>query len=368
VTGTGPAAPGYRLVDLSSFGGIGATVGVAMIDSVGTTRWYLGQAHEEINPQAVWAGVKLRDDGTIMYTRQAAFVVKDELGTDVLRVDSKDLGLFQFHHDSIELPNGNFLLMNVSFQEFFYPGEAAQVLYGDYLVEIDQTGAVQWSWNAFDHLDPRRRGAGFNKGIPLTDPETGRAAKDWTHGNAVVHVPADDTILLSLRHQDWILKIDRVTGEVIWRLGDGGDFTLEAGRWFFHQHSPEIQPDGTLLLYDNGTGNPDQPDAIAQSRAVIYKLDETAMTARQVWEDGGPTRLSDIMGDVDRLPSGGYLILDSALGFENGWDEIHSRLREVTAGPNSREVWSIGTQKRRFFYRATLQNRLVGETAGEARR
>jgi hypothetical protein len=38
------------------------------------------------------------------------------------------------------------------------------------------------------------------------------------------------------------------------RLGarQRGDFTLESGTWFFHQHSPEWQPDGSLLPYDNG--------------------------------------------------------------------------------------------------------------------
>ena len=45
------------------------------------------------------------------------------------------------------------------------------------------------------------------------------------NGNA----PSSLRVVLSLRHQDWIIRIDRATGEVLWRLGDGGDFTLGLG-------------------------------------------------------------------------------------------------------------------------------------------
>ena len=76
-------------------------------------------------------------------------------------------------------------------------------------------------------------------------------------------------------------NIDRATGDVLWRLGLDGDFALAgATDWFFHQHSPQWQPDGRLLLYDNAVGNPALPmGQTPHSRAKIFELDETTMTA-----------------------------------------------------------------------------------------
>lgn len=53
---------------------------------------------------------------------------------------------------------------------------------------------------------------------------------DWTHSNALVYSPSDGNLLLSVRHQSWVLKIDynngAGTGNLLWRLGYQGDFAL----------------------------------------------------------------------------------------------------------------------------------------------
>ncbi len=69
------------------------------------------------------------------------------------------------------------------------------------------------------------------------DPSTGAGrsrlaprANDWMHTNSVAYSPADGNVLLSVRNQDWILKIDyrdgTGTGAIVWRLGKEGDFSL----------------------------------------------------------------------------------------------------------------------------------------------
>lgn len=47
---------------------------------------------------------------------------------------------------------------------------------------------------------------------------------DWCHANAVSHDPRDDSLLVSLRHQDCIIKIDRRSGDLVWILGDPGNW------------------------------------------------------------------------------------------------------------------------------------------------
>ena len=363
VTGTG--APGFRLFDQTETPDI-VEAGIFAVDAQGKTRFYLpslgGDADADVHLRPP-AGVKLEDDGTLTYLQNGRLVRVDELGTVLLDVAAEDVGVDGFHHDVIRMPNGNLLAMGHEFGQFPDPlsGQLVPVA-GDSIVELTPDGEKVWEWSSFDHLDPQRVPGPDYYIAFVTNPD-GVPAHDWTHGNGIVYSEADDSILMSLRHQEWIVKIDHGTGSVVWVLGNGGDFTLESGTWFFHQHSPEWQPDGSLLLYDNGAGNPDLPDAEERSRPVRYVLDEKSMTATQAWDETNETYMSLIAGDADRLENGNVLVLDSALPNEPGQPfslNIHSRLREVDPATNT-WVWTLTTAPNRFVYRATAIDRLPGE-------
>ncbi len=115
-----------------------------------------------------------------------------------------------FHHDMLVLPNGHWIALCEIAKDFTdltgYPGTTQVV--GDALVDIDLNGNVVWAWNSFDHLDVNRHPY---FGLP-----------DWTHSNAIVYTP-DDNLLLSMRDQSWVLKIDydngTGSGNVLWKLG-----------------------------------------------------------------------------------------------------------------------------------------------------
>jgi arylsulfate sulfotransferase len=149
-----------------------------------------------------------------------------------------------------------------------------------------------WAWSAFDHLDVNLH----PNGLP-----------DWTHSNAVIYSPNDGNLLLSIRHQSWIVKIDyengQGTGNILWKLGYQGDFSLSQGDdprlWFYYQHFPSLiaqnGPQTSLAIWDNGNNrvlddqgdvctNPaaDQPNP-CYSRAVIFSLDESTRVANLVW-------------------------------------------------------------------------------------
>ncbi len=53
---------------------------------------------------------------------------------------------------------------------------------------------------------------------------------DWTHSNDMLYSSDDHNLLLSIRHQNWIVKIEYLdgqgSGKILWRLGEGGDFRL----------------------------------------------------------------------------------------------------------------------------------------------
>lgn len=351
--------PDYRFFDLTHLFTAGAP-GMFMIDDVGRTRWFFGVENDFATLDHVFVGLKLRDDGSVLALSRTFALIYDELGQEQLRIDADaDLGVYFFHHDILELPSGNFLSMSWDFQDVDYGADGIEHVAGDTLVEFTPAGELVWTWNSFDHLDPQRRRHGFYEDLPIVDPETGENSRDWTHANGMLY--RDGIIYLSVRNQDWVLAIDHASGEVLWKLGDEGDFTLaEGSTWFFHQHSLEWQSDGTLMMYDNGVGNPYLDDALEQTHAVRFALDFDAMTAERVWVDDEAPFISGIAGDADRMSGGHVLRLDST--FDGGVPGVsNSRLRELDPERSPQAIWSLTFPTGHFAYRALPTTRLVGE-------
>jgi hypothetical protein len=360
--------PGYRLFDYSYLPLVDP-VGIFVIDAEGITRWYYrGGVPGFPGATAIWAGVELLDDGSILAVRDGAVTLVDELGEQRLRYSSFDYGLPAFHHEVRMLSNGNMLTLCNTFEVVDYSSlglDPEQLVAGDLLVELDPAGEIVWTWNSFDHLDPLRLRSDPGEGLAYYDRESGKFGYDWTHGNGIDESVDDDLILLSMRHQNWIIAIDHETGEIAWRLGDEGDFDLLDGTWFYHQHSPQLQPDGSLLLYDNGNGNPDVPLDEVWSRGVRYAIDFDTMTATQVWDSrNGEHYISPVAGDADRTPTGNVLVLDSALQPDPAVFDLgknYSRLVEFRSEGEPNPIWSLTTNSGTYVYRATVIDRLPGE-------
>lgn len=337
---------------------------IFVIEPTGRTRFHLGfpdvQAAGDLP-----VGLKLLPDGKLLFLQLGRVVLMDELGAVVGEIAGTGLGGIPIlHHDVITLPNDRFLVIGVEAREIYYPDDdVTHYVAGDILVEFDLQGVVHWTWSAFDHLDPQRKGVDFDAPFyALYHPITGEQVKDWTHSNGVIYVPENDSLILCVRHQDWLVSIDRQSGDVNWKLGVDGDFSLPPGQsWFWHPHSPELQPDGSLLLYDNGNGDPTRDWTEWFSRPIRLELDEQAMTANIAWQDVSESYLSPIAGDVDLMANGNYLVLDSALPLEPPNPlPANVRLREID--PATGEwVWVLDSPDGYFSYRATPQTRLPGE-------
>ncbi len=355
VQGDATGLGGYLLFDVVELG-MPALSSLFAVDDQGVTRWHYGLENGVIDPSIVYAAAQLRPDGTTMFLRDYAIVAIDELGEETFRLDSATIGVPGLHHDFVELPNGNFLTMTYTFADINDPGPGTTYIAGDMLLEVTPDGTIVWEWDMFDHLDVDRRPPGFDELV--IHPETGEAAQDWTHSNGLLYEEATDTVLVSIRHQDWLVRIDRATDQIVWRFGFEGDFTLTQGTWQWHQHSPQWQPDGSLLLYDNGLHNPDVPDDMESSRAVRYTIDEMAMTAAQVWEDEEEDFLVPIAGDADLLGDGTYLITDSSIDF--GILMPYAQIRKVDEASPADPQWTLLTEVGTFVYRCIVAPRLVG--------
>jgi arylsulfate sulfotransferase len=202
-----------------------------------------------------------------------------------------------FNHDAIQLPNGHLiavasnerLLTNVQ-------GPGTVDVLGNVLLDLDENLQVVWSWNAFDYMDTSRLAT---LGETCTPNQAGcppvtlaSIANDWLHANSVNYSTTDGNLIVSLRCQDWVIKIDYANGaglgNVIWRLGLDGDFTLtplsatDPYPWFSHQHDAEYAIPGKpfISLFDNGNVRLALYPG-SDSRGQAYWVNETALTAIQ---------------------------------------------------------------------------------------
>lgn len=167
--------------------------------------------------------------------------------------------------------------------------------------EIDiETGLVLWEWHSLDHIEPAES--------YFTLPQNAAVPWDYIHLNSVA-LDDDGNILLSARHTHAAYKIDRMTGEVIWRLnGKRSDFTMGPNTWFAWAHDVQRQPDGTISLFDNHESQ-QAKDRSDHSRGLFLNVDEDLMTASVAREVIHPTEILSVsQANMQRLPNGNSFI------------------------------------------------------------
>ena len=146
---------------------------------------------------------------------------------------------------------------------------------------------------------------------------------DWTHANSIAWSPADGNLIVSLRDQDWVVKLDYANGSgdghIIWSRGQGGNFTLIAPPsvqypWFSHQHDVTYVDDSTIIVFDDGnTRRLTYPTS--DSRGQEYVLNEQTLTATLVVNaDLGD--YSSAVGSAQLLPNGNLVYTSGLQGQE----------------------------------------------------
>jgi hypothetical protein len=156
--------------------------------------------------------------------------------------------------------------------------------------EVDiETGEVLFEWHSLEHV-------GLDESY--TKPY------DYFHINSI-EVYDRDHLLISSRTTSTVYKIDRKTGEVVWRLGGKkSDFDMGQGTRTTFQHDARRHPDDTITIFDNGNVN-----TVEQSRGIAVEVDEDAMSASLIREYTHPDELlSDTQGSVQVLPNGNVLV------------------------------------------------------------
>jgi hypothetical protein len=298
---------------------------IAMVDKQGRYRWYHRRATSasgaatsvERVPQGLLVG-GTHDRGRIwpaIINWEGELVWEAEL---------------EMHHDIIAYDADTFLWLGHSRD---CPNDIPT---SDTVHSFDwTTGEQNWDWKFCEHYTP-------------DNPRS-----DWDHVNAIEPFPDQNALLLSARDEHGLFKVDLETDEVVWKMGVNGDFARSDGidePMFLRQHAPEIQPNGNIVLFDNGRTS-DRP----YSQAVELAYDTDDMTYRQVWAyRPSPDIFAPIWGDADRLENGNTLV-----SFGRRSESHGSSLIEAT--PDSEKAWELESPNKWGWYRA---DRLVDPPTG----
>jgi len=341
-------APGVELLCLFE-GTSQAQLTAVVTDLAGNVIWYYAMQPNSPFP------MKLLPNGDVLLVAGAGAVQEIDLAGDIqLQISLTDVqqGLASagfsfppiqsFHHDIQKLPNGHLILL-VNYNQTFADQPGIGTVLGDALIDWDPQRGPSWTWSTFDH-------------IPLSHAPNGTA--DWTHANAVVYSPDDGSLILSMRNQNWIIKINYANGlgdgKILWHLGPDGDFSLPAGQtpmeWNYAQHYPVLLGPNTagifpLLFFNNGNNRLDSNNvpcgtagaANCYSSVPLFELNEFTNTAEVLWEHNLSPDFSGCCGSVNLL-SNGDLEYDLAA---DGHTPNDSYIQEVTQEPNAQLVWQL---------------------------
>ncbi len=221
-------------------------------------------------------------------------------GAALWNIETDKVKQFSFagHHDYEYNPaNNTYFTLKAYFLDL---GEEKLFAY-DRIEEYNSTGSLVWYKNTHDFVPPECW-------CPFEDYDYGDKI-DITHSNSIIYDDREDVIYLNCRNTNTFYKIDHKTGEMIWSLGEYGNFTMydlngiQKDSLFYHGHALEMIRHNSFIYFDNDLHN--QTDKLnRQSRILEIEIDENTMTAYTTWEWISPLEyFSGWWGDADRLPN-----------------------------------------------------------------
>jgi arylsulfate sulfotransferase len=268
--------------------------------------------------------------------------------TNIQAVNAKLAAMHQpqildFDHEAKVLPNGDTVVLASTPKTVNYKGRATKFI-GAMVIVLDQNFQPVWVWNSFRWLNTNRLGT--DHPVPT----------DWLHANSVSWSPEDDDLVVSLRAQDWAIKINYANGtgngRVLWKLGASGNFKAIANTsdpWFSHQHDVRYINDTTLLVFDDGNTR-QASDPGAHSRGQEWILNEQNKTATLV-VNADMGNYSDFLGSSEMLPNGNLAFTSGGLSSSSKQDA-----RSIEVLPNGTRIYVLKMSA--FEYRSYFESTL----------
>ena len=234
---------------------------------------------------------------TTEFINSTTILYGDRAGAHLWNLETNKTKFLNFdgHHDyEINLVNGTFFALHS------YDIEIAGFNYTfDKIQEYNENGILVWEKDTRDFLST-------NQWCPFED---GGVTRDISHTNSISYDESEDVLYVNPRNVNTFYKIDHKTGDVLWGVGEYGNFTNydikgnEVEALFYHSHALKIVRNNTFFCFDNDRHN--QTDGTSEySRLVEIYVDEDKMQANTTWEwVANPEYHCEFWGDHDLLPN-----------------------------------------------------------------
>ena len=238
------------------------------------------------------------------------FLISNFEGTSIAKYDWDSNIIWEKeltgHHEIALSSNNTILIPSKEMHE--YNGRKVEF---DLIIDLSQEGEEISRWSTYDNFDELKR---FHEPSELDKPASVFIDKvdenyDYYHLNSIQVLPETSISkkdkrfqagnwLLSFRHVNLIVILDKETKKIVWSWGP---------RELEGQHSPRMLDNGNILTYDNGHSN----------RAYTRVIELDPIKKKIVWEyKTNPPQLffSKSEGYAQRLPNKNTLITDSDNG------------------------------------------------------
>lgn len=312
--------------------------------------------------------------------------------------------LSNFSHEVTRLPNG-YTAVLAAIEKIFPPGTQGSTsplpvdILGDLVVILDSNWQAVWYWDSFDPAEggngygnlPVSRTAlrgetcvslsNFCPPIFLLSDNTAPAANEWLHGNCISYMASSGDLLVSMRDQDWVIKLDYKdgtgNGNILWRMGNGGDFTFEnidndPWPWFSGQHDVLLQNNftGPLTVFDDGNSRLAPPPLglgtncsnDCTSRGMSLTLDEQAMTVTPLLSQNLNV-FSFALGSAQLLSNGSYYFLPGLV--QNAYS-YSTEVLPTSGTTEGKIIYELqGPVSYRGFRMGSMYNTVPGSTSSD---
>lgn len=240
------------------------------------------------------------------------YVIADEDLNEIKRIYLKSHGDIDGQaqpaldgHDFLLLGEGHYLAM-AYYEKTVYniPSHLTPLTNGvkvvANIIQEVRNGQVVWQWDSTEWPEL------YENSMEGNTFEDSTRTYDYAHMNSMFVDPKDNHLICSFRNLDQVLKLNRKTGEIIWRLGGkNSDFPITQDQQFLRQHHATlVDNNSTLLIFDNG-----DIDLRARERILEFKLHEPS---RQILDYKSllipnPPAFAQYMGSVQKI-DGVYFI------------------------------------------------------------
>lgn len=204
-----------------------------------------------------------------VYIMDSTFAIIDTIkATPPYVLDGHDFEISDDGHYHILATEDRIMDASSMTSEIGPAGDTNCLVTGHLIQEFDENKILINEWKSLDHFALED----VYDSLYFLQPDV----LEHSHMNSL-QVDYEGNYVVSSRSLHEITRINRQTGDIIWRFGGkNNQFTIIGDTTpFTAQHDAQFYPGGKLVLFDNATNTSPHPVA----RMLVYILDTAAMTA-----------------------------------------------------------------------------------------